>query len=140
VVEIKLSQAQFQEIVDQAQAGFPNEIRGILGGTSGQVATVHTARNVAPTPRIRFAMDPRDILEITDKIDSAGLDVLGFYHSHTHTQAYPSPTDVADWPARWYPDSLLLICSLMEPERPNLRAFQVSESGEVTEASVEIST
>ena len=138
MVEIKLSQAQFQAIVDQAQAGFPNEICGILGGTRGRVVAVHAARNVAPNPRIRFAMDPRDILEITDKIDTAGMDLLGFYHSHTHTQAYPSPTDVADWPARWYPDALLLICSLMEPDRPSLRAFQVNETREITEANVEI--
>lgn len=137
-MRIKLTSSQFDEIVAQAHAGFPNEICGILGGVDGQVALVHTARNVAPNPRIRFNMDPRDILEITDSIDASGMDLLGFYHSHTHTQAYPSPTDVADWPAPWYPDALLLICSLMEPDRPNLRAFQVTEAGEITEATVEI--
>jgi proteasome lid subunit RPN8/RPN11 len=135
---IRFNRAQYDEIVAHAHEGFPNEICGILGGRDGQVQAIHRARNVAKTPRIRFTMDPHDILAITDRIDADGLDLLGFYHSHTHTQAYPSPTDVADWPARWYPDALLLICSLMEPDRPSLRAFQVSESGEITEAEVEI--
>jgi proteasome lid subunit RPN8/RPN11 len=139
VVTIKLNQGQYQQIVDQAQAGFPNEICGILAGAKGQVVDVYPAKNVAATPRIRFSMAPEDILAITDKIDSADQELVAFYHSHTHTQAYPSPTDVADWPARWYPDALLMICSLMEPDRPSLRAFQVNESGEITEATVEIS-
>ena len=136
MISIRVPRPHFDTIVAQAQLGFPNEICGILSGTAGRVEVVHKARNVAPTPRIRFAMDPRDILEITDSIDAARMDLLGFYHSHTHTQAYPSPTDVADWPARWYHDALLLICSLMEPDRPNLRAFQVDEAGHITEATV----
>ena len=138
MASIKLTRPQFDEIVAHALEGFPNEICGILGGTGDQVEVVHKARNVAKTPRIRFAMDPRDILEITDHIDSVGMDLLGFYHSHAHTQAYPSPTDVVDWPARWYPDALCLICSLMEPDRPLLRAFQIAEGGDITEATVDI--
>lgn len=83
-------------------------------------------------------MDPRDILAITDAIDEAGLELIGFYHSHTHTQAYPSPTDVADWPARWYPDTLCFICSLMEENRPQLRAFHIREDGSIEEETISI--
>ena len=135
---VKVSQAQFDTIVGHARQGFPNEICGILAGRDGQVEIVHQARNVAKTPRTRFAMDPHDILNITDQIDVAGMQLVGFYHSHTHTQAYPSPTDVADWPAHWYPDALCLICSLMEEERPQLRAFAIDESGRIEEATIEV--
>ncbi|MBI4214311.1 MAG: M67 family metallopeptidase [Chloroflexi bacterium] len=135
---IKLSRDQFDTIVAHARSGFPNEICGILAGRDGQVEIVHQARNVARTPRTRFSMDPQDILGITDAIDEAGMDLLGFYHSHTHTQAYPSPTDVSDWPAHWYPDALCLICSLMEEDRPQLRAFHIDAAGEIEEADVEI--
>ena len=135
---IKLTQEQYQAIVAHARSGFPNEICGILGGKDSQVKTVHQANNVSKTPRTRFAMDPKDILEITDKIDDADMELLGFYHSHTHTQAYPSPTDVADWPARWYPNALLLICSLMEEDRPNLRAFHVDDHQQIEETEVQI--
>ncbi|MSQ22959.1 MAG: M67 family peptidase [Chloroflexi bacterium] len=125
-------------IIAHAREGFPHEICGILSGQNGQVETVHEATNVAPNPRIRFSMDPKDILRITDEIDDGGRELLGFYHSHCHTQAYPSPTDVADWPGRWYPDALAFICSLMDEERPLLRAFHIAEDGQIEEAQIEI--
>ncbi len=135
---IKLTREQFETIVEHARSRFPDEICGILAGCNGQLEVVHQAHNVAKTPRTRFAMDPQDILGITDAIDAAGMDLLGFYHSHAHTQAYPSPTDVADWPARWYPDSLCLICSLMEEDRPLLRAFHIDEAGTIEESEIQI--
>lgn len=133
---LTLTRAQFEEIVAHAREGSPHEICGILGGRGSRVEGVHRARNVASTPRIRFAMDPHDILEITDQMDEADMDLLGFYHSHTHTQAYPSPTDVADWPGRWYPNALCLICSLMEEARPQLRAFHIQDDGRIEEADI----
>ena len=135
---IELTREQYEAVVAHARSGFPNEICGILAGRDGQVEVVHQANNVAPTPRTRFSMDPRDILRITDTIEEAGMDLLGFYHSHAHTQAYPSPTDVADWPGRWYPNALCLICSLMEEDRPLLRAFHIDETGEIAEQPIQI--
>jgi len=133
---VTLPRAAYQEILAHAQGQPDQEICGILGGREGRVEHVYRARNVAETPRTRFKMDPYDILTISDEVDAAGLDLIGFYHSHTHTQAYPSPTDVADWPARWYPDALCFICSLMEEDRPLLRAFHIDEDGKITEAAV----
>ena len=39
-------------------------------------------------------MDPRDLFAEYRRIEDQGLDVIGYYHSHTHTEARPSPTDV----------------------------------------------
>jgi proteasome lid subunit RPN8/RPN11 len=126
------------EIIAHAQETPMAESCGILAGAGDRVQGMHRAKNVAETPRTRFKMDPHDILAITEEIDAAGLDLAGFYHSHTHTQAYPSPTDVADWPARWYPDAVCFICSLMEPDHPLLRAFRIDESGAITEEPITI--
>ena len=135
---VRLSNSQFNEIVGHALENREAESCGILASRDGQVVAIHRARNVAETPRTRFQMDPIDIMNITDQIEEAGQDLFGFYHSHTHTQAYPSPTDVADWPARWYPDAYCLICSLMEESRPTIRAFKISEDGKITEEPVEV--
>jgi [CysO sulfur-carrier protein]-S-L-cysteine hydrolase len=64
--------------------------------------------------------------------------LIGFYHSHTHTQAYPSPTDVAMWQATWAGTALCFICSLMEPDRPLLRAFHIDPNGTITEEPISI--
>lgn len=135
---VALSKAHRDEIVAHALENREQESCGILAGREGRVVQVHRARNVAETPRTRFQMDPHDILSITDGIDAAGMDLIGFYHSHTHTHAYPSPTDVADWPARWYPDAYCLICSLMEEDRPSIRAFKIGEDGRVIEEPLEV--
>jgi proteasome lid subunit RPN8/RPN11 len=135
---VGIPQARVDEIIAHALETPDAEICGILAGEGDRVARAYRAGNIAETPRTRFKMDPHDILAITEEIDSAGLDLVGFYHSHTHTQAYPSPTDVADWPARWYPDAYCFICSLMEEDRPHLRAFRIDEDGTITEVTLTI--
>ncbi len=135
---VVIPRAQADEIIAHALEHPDAESCGILAGQGERVERVYRARNVSESPRTRFKMDPHDILAISDEIDALGLDLIGFYHSHTHTQAYPSPTDVADWPARWYPDAYCLICSLMEPDRPHLRAFRIDEDGTITEEAVTI--
>ena len=60
--------------------------------------------------------------------------MLAIYHSHTHTEARPSPTDVrlAAWPEACY-----LIVSLANDAKPDLRAYRITD-GEVTEEAIEI--
>jgi proteasome lid subunit RPN8/RPN11 len=135
---VVVGKAQLDAIVSHAREGWPNEICGIVAGRDGRVEDVRPARNVADTPRVRFTMDPHDIATISDDIEAAGLDLVGFYHSHAHTQAYPSPTDVDDWPARWYPEALCFICSLMEEDRPQLRAYHIDEAHRVTEEEIRL--
>jgi proteasome lid subunit RPN8/RPN11 len=135
---LRLSQNQFDQIVAHALENREQESCGMLAGRDGRVVQIHRAHNVAETPRTRFTMDPHDIQKISDEIDAAGMDLLGFYHSHTHTQAYPSDTDRADWPARWYPDAYCLICSIMEEDRPVIRAFKIDEDKKVTEEPIEV--
>ena len=56
-------------------------------------------------------------------------------HSHTHTPAVPSPTDVG---LAFYPDALYVLVSLSEDEAdpatgdPSVRAWRILD-GEVTE-------
>ncbi len=43
-----------------------------------------------PSP-FEFTMEPKDILTIDQEADTEGLEIVGLYHSHTMTEAYPSP-------------------------------------------------
>jgi proteasome lid subunit RPN8/RPN11 len=135
---VVVPRALLNEIIAHAQETPKAESCGILGGRDGRVERVYRARNVAETPRTRYEMDPRDIIRISDEIDEADLDLVGFYHSHTHTEARPSPTDVAIWPGQWYPDAICFICTLMEPDYPAVRAFRIDDAGRVTEEELTI--
>jgi proteasome lid subunit RPN8/RPN11 len=55
-------------------------------------------------------------------MDKIGLDLVGIYHSHTHSPARPSRTDIA---LAGYPDAHYLIVSLEDPTEPDLRAFTI---------------
>ena len=72
---------------------------GLLVGTAGtdQALEFHPCRNAAASA-IVYTLDPKDYMRVEQSADDRGLAVLGVVHSHTHTEAYPSPTDVAQAP------------------------------------------
>jgi proteasome lid subunit RPN8/RPN11 len=76
-----------------------------------------------------YNMEPKALLAAMNDIDDNEWDLVGIYHSHTHTEAYPSATDVE---LAFYADSVYLIVSLQDRERPEIRAFDIVD-GEVTE-------
>ena len=91
----------------------------------------YSATNSEHSPT-RYVVDPKDQLRILNELHDRGWDLLGIFHSHTHTQAYPSSTDVslaANWPEAYY-----LIASLQN-EPPVLRAFRISD-GHVAEEEI----
>jgi proteasome lid subunit RPN8/RPN11 len=76
----------------------PNEGCGLLVGTlEGFVHDVVASANIADSARI-YEIDPAVVLAAARRADAEGLEVIGVFHSHTHSAAYPSPTDVAQAP------------------------------------------
>ena len=125
---LKLGRSYADEIVAHAREDAPNECCGIIAGQDGRVENLYRAINAEASP-YRYNVDPKDLLRIYRDIDSKGWDVLAIYHSHTHTEAYPSPTDVrlAAWPDAYY-----LIVSLQDDANPVLRAFRIQD-GKIAE-------
>ena len=111
----------------------PNECCGILGGKDGQVLQLFRMTNVEHSP-FRYSMDGKEMLKVLNQIDDNGWELLAIYHSHTHTAAYPSATDVrlATWPEAFY-----LLVSLMDKTKPDLRAFHIVD-GEIAEEPLTI--
>jgi len=79
-------------------------------------------------------MEPEEQLRVFQEIEKQALEVLAIYHSHPHTAAFPSQQDVN---YAFYPDSLILIISLMEEEIPQIGAFQI-ENGKIERKTVRI--
>jgi len=76
----------------------PNEGCGLLLGTlEGVVRAVVASENVADSAKV-YEIDPKVLLRAYRRAEEEGLEVLGVFHSHTHSEAYPSPTDVAQAP------------------------------------------
>lgn len=97
-----------ETLLEDARAGAPAEICGVLGGEFGRersrIRSVHSAENAANDPRTRYRIAPREQLAIFERLEGRGEDIVGFVHSHPEGSATPSATDVADaaWPDRSY--------------------------------------
>lgn len=118
---LELEQQYADEIIAHALAEDPNECCGILAGLRGQVSCLYRMTNIEQSP-YRYSMDPKELYRTYREIDETGKEVLAIYHSHTHSEAYPSPTDVrlATWPEAHY-----ILVSLQIKERPVLRVFRI---------------
>ncbi len=104
---IELPESVRRSILEHAREGEPEEVVGVLAGEVGDPATVeraYRAMNAAETPETRYEIAPADELELLETIDEAGLDVVGFYHSHPRGPLEPSGTDarLAAWPGYSY--------------------------------------
>lgn len=95
---LTLSSAQRDAIVATCIRALPNEGCGLLLGTSnGVVREVVASGNVADSAKV-YEIDPKVLLRAYRRTDEEGIDVLGVFHSHTHSEPYPSPTDVRQAP------------------------------------------
>src|SRR5258706_1221695 len=111
-------------IVAHARAEAPAECCGMLVGRDASIDEAVRAKNIAGRPT-RFLIDPKDHIDARRAARGRGLDVLGFYHSHPHSPAWPSPTDVTE---AAYPDSVYLIVSL-EGAVEDTRLFRIGHGG-----------
>jgi len=111
----------------------PNEGCGLLLGTSaGEVTAVVESPNVAGSARI-YEIDPQVLLRTYRRADAEGVEVIGVFHSHTHSEAFPSPTDVKQAPdPAWH----YVLISLRDPDAV-VRSFRVLE-GEVSEEPLQV--
>jgi proteasome lid subunit RPN8/RPN11 len=121
-----------EAIVAHARAEYPNEACGLIIGDvpaadGGHARRYVETRNKAASP-YRYEIDPSDLLRLTIETDDADEVFWAIVHSHTHSPARPSPTDIG---LAFYPDSLYLLVSLAEDEadpatgEPGVRAWRI---------------
>lgn len=93
---MKIERSAFEAIRAHGAEGYPNEICGVMVGPPGDgtVTEVKRARNIiVDRARDRYEIDPRDHIRIQREADGAGLDIVGYYHSHPDHPAQASRFD-----------------------------------------------
>ena len=131
---LRISRSDWQAIIDHAvaEAEKPAEACGLLAGDPGDidVKAVYPCRNAAPPERqnVIYELHPLDHLKADRDAQANGWEIVGVYHSHTHTGALPSPTDIAQAPdPGWH----YIVVSLRLPT-PVVRAYTIVD-GQVAE-------
>ena len=124
---LRLTESQYATIVGHCYDGLPDEACGLLvgpmtanGEPTGSISEARPCRN-ADASAVTYTVDPRDMLAAMRSAEARGEELIGVWHSHTHTEGYPSPTDVrqAVDPAWFY-----VLVSLRDGA-PVLRSYRI---------------
>ena len=120
---VHITEAVKAAIEEHARREHPAECCGLLSGENGLITDIHLLRNDADKPETRYFATPEGLFAAMRRIRESGQALLGVYHSHPRTPAYPSASDVE---MAFYPEALYFIISL-EPV-VELRAFRIEGS------------
>ncbi|MDA8043666.1 MAG: M67 family metallopeptidase [Actinomycetota bacterium] len=123
------------EMVAHALQEYPLEACGLLAGTVGEaghaeVASVQATGNAARSARV-YEVEPKAMLRADREAEASGRQLIGVYHSHTHTDARPSPTDIGQAPD---PDWHYVLVSLRDVH-PSVRSWNIRD-GKIEEEPV----
>ncbi len=130
---LALSNDVREQMIAHAREQFPKECCGMLAGVDGKPVKVIRATN-SEDSEFRYRVDDRELLRFLQDCDENGWEFLAVYHSHTRSEAYPSPTDVrlaSNWPDPYY-----VLVSLVDQDDPVVRAFRIT-GGEISEVPTE---
>lgn len=132
-VVVRLQKEHLQAMIDHALADAPVECCGVLAGKDGNVASVERARNREGSP-YRFSIDPLEFKRLSDRLEEAGLEVLGTYHSHTGSEAVVSPTDIRMLGPLFGPPYCHFVIGVKDRDRPVARVWQIENADRVEQA------
>jgi proteasome lid subunit RPN8/RPN11 len=122
------------QMVAHCLDGLPDEACGLLGGDleSGEAVICYPTRNLAASAKL-YTVDPAEHLRADRDAEASGHSIIGVFHSHTHTEAYPSPTDIAQAPdPGWH----YVLVSLRDVQ-PVVRSYRIVDEV-VTEEPVRL--
>jgi proteasome lid subunit RPN8/RPN11 len=103
-------------------------------GRDNETLEVYEMSNIDKS-RTTYLMDPQEQLQAYKRMEKNGTEIVGIYHSHPHSEAFPSPTDLRK---AFYEDVYYLIVSLADWDKPIVRAFKLIDGKIKEEEMVEI--
>lgn len=134
---VRLDADAYAAMVAHAITGYPLEACGLLGGVAGsqRIDAFCPAHNTDESAKT-YSIGPNGFVDAEAMFAPRGLEIVGVMHSHTHTDAYPSPTDIdkADNPLL---EGWKYVIVSLRDELPVLRSYLL-DGREVVEEVVEL--
>jgi [CysO sulfur-carrier protein]-S-L-cysteine hydrolase len=125
-------QRAYAEMLGHLYDGYPLEACGLLVGTTNRITRFVPCANVAASARV-YSIDPLEHLRAERAAEDEGLEIIGVVHSHTHSEPYPSRTDVAQAPdPGWH-----YVIVSFKREAPEVRSYRIVD-GDINEEPVAV--
>ena len=123
---MRIKRSALEQIQAHGAEGYPDEICGLMLGGDRVVTEVRRARNIiVERSRDRYEIDPLDQIRIQREADAAGLDIVGYYHSHPDHPAQASRFDTE----RAWAGYVYVIVSIEQGKPVDANAFVADEDG-----------
>ncbi len=120
--EIKLPLRIVQQLLQHAQSSMETEVCGLISHIEGKAKNSYCITNSSPHPQNKFNLNVAEQISTFKLFREQGEKLFAIYHSHPHSDAYPSTTDLA---LANYPEALYLIISLNTKGVLELRGFNL---------------
>ncbi|HLO20292.1 MAG TPA: M67 family metallopeptidase [Sphingomicrobium sp.] len=117
---IEIPRAVRDELVRHAYEALPNECCGLLLGEGSRIDEAVRTPNLRASPSA-YLIDPAAHFASLRRVRAEGRQIVGAYHSHTHSPAVPSASDMRE---SHYPEFVHVIVSL-EGDPAQLRAYAI---------------
>jgi len=120
---LAMTKGTFAEMIGHAYDGYPLEACGLLIGRGDKVERFIACTNEAASARV-YTIPAKELLVADREAEAAGRAIIGVFHSHTHSEPYPSPTDVEQAPdPGWH----YVIVSLKR-DAPETRSYRIVDN------------
>lgn len=130
---VRMPAAAREAMVAHARFAYPEEACGLVAGPDpADVRMVFCLTNRDHSP-YRFTVDPTEHFRAMQHAERRGFDVVGVFHSHPQSGAFPSASDIA---GALDPEWVYVVVSLESLSRPDVRAYSIAND-RVTEVAIE---
>ncbi len=129
---LQLTRAIHDAMIAHGRRAAPQEACGLLAGVGETVSRIYPMTNAKHSP-VSYAMDPREQLRVQRAMRADGTALLGIYHSHPTSPAYPSPTDVQ---LAHDPEPMYVVLSLAASPSV-VKGFRIHD-GRITEDDLQV--
>ena len=126
--KIILKQSERKILSQYSENQKPNESCAILFGKNNQVLDIFLAENIDESP-INFTISNEQLLEGYRIAEDKKMDVIGIFHSHPNSDAFPSNTD------KKFMQSNPVVWIIYSGINKNFRAFTLES--DIKEISIE---
>lgn len=90
--KIKLTESDKKILSEYSENQKPNESCAILFGKDNQVLDLFLTENIENSP-VNFTISNKQLIEAYKIAEEKKMEVVGIFHSHPGSDAYPSNTD-----------------------------------------------